>query len=77
MATPPIKKSTSSDYIQTAIRIPRSLHSDIKATASRNGAPMKIEIIARLQATPINERIDRLERDISDIKRMLKTLIDR
>ncbi|MBC7490075.1 MAG: Arc family DNA-binding protein [Glaciimonas sp.] len=57
--------------------MPSDLRAELKDAGERNGRSMNAEIIARLQAAPITDRLDRIERDISEIKAMLREMLDR
>ena len=72
MKMPPTQKQAQTDYIQTAVRMPRKLRDEIQATAERNGRSMNAEIIARLQASPL----DTVLAEMADLKRMVRTLLD-
>jgi hypothetical protein len=72
MKMPPTQKQTQTDYIQTAVRMPRELHAEIQATAENNGRSMNAEIVARLQASPLDTVLD----ELADLKRMMRTLLD-
>lgn len=77
MQKPPIQKPRKIPPIKTAFRLPPDLHAEIKATADRNGRPMNAEIIARLQAAPVQERLDELIKSNTELKRMVKQLLDK
>lgn len=73
MTKPPIPKVKQVDYVQTAVRLPRALRDDLREAAIRNGRTMNAEIIARLQASPLDELAEQNE----EIKRLLRELLDR
>jgi hypothetical protein len=52
--------------------MPRELHAEIQATAENNGRSMNAEIVARLQASPLDTVLD----ELADLKRMMRTLLD-
>ncbi|MBY0243162.1 MAG: Arc family DNA-binding protein [Burkholderiaceae bacterium] len=76
MIKPPIQKQAQQDYIKTALRIPRDLHADILDAAERNGRSMNAEIIARLQAEPVNDLLTQLARDVIEIKALDREILD-
>lgn len=76
MKNPPTQKPAQSDYIQSAVRLPRQLHSEIQDAAARNGRSMNAEIIARLQAGPVVELLAGLARDVAEIKTMDREILD-
>jgi hypothetical protein len=57
--------------------LPKLLHEEVKAEAARNGHSMNDEIILRLRLQPIAARLNELEQQNADIRRMLQVLIDR
>lgn len=44
--------ATQDDFIKTALRLPRGLHTTLQAAAESSGKSMNAEIIARLQSNP-------------------------
>lgn len=72
MTTPPAKKTTQSDYIKTALRLPPDLHAEILADAERHGHSMNTEILFRLRAAAPG----RLPAELSEIKAMLQRVIE-
>lgn len=72
MPKPPEKKQGQKDYIQTVVRLPRDLSNEVKATAELHGRSMNAEIIARLQASPMDVVMERLDR----MERMLRAALD-
>lgn len=75
MTTPPIQKASQATYVQTAVRIPRSLHTDLQDAAERNGRSMNAEIIARLSAAGIDEKIEKLGREIAELKAINREIL--
>ncbi|WP_374046373.1 toxin-antitoxin system HicB family antitoxin [Massilia antarctica] len=72
MTTPPIKKTTQSEYIKTALRLPPDLHAEIQAEADRQGHSMNMEILFRLRAAAPG----RLPSELEEIKAMLQRVVD-
>lgn len=77
MQKPPSQKPTQQDYIKTALRLPRELHAEIQDAAERQGRTMNAEILARLQAAPITDQLATQARDIAELKRMVKELLEK
>ncbi len=72
MTTPPDRKTTQSEYIKTALRLPPDLHADIAAEAARQGHSMNAEILLRLRAAAPS----RIPSDLREIKSMLQKVLD-
>lgn len=72
MKIPPPRKTTQSDYIKTALRLPSPLHANLALEAERNFRSLNAEIIYRLTEDPLemlrkqNEEIIALLRSIRD-----------
>ena len=75
MQKPPQQKPVQAGYIQTAVRIPPELHAELQDAAERNGRSMNAEILGRLQAAPINTRLDKIGKDQREIKAMVKEML--
>jgi predicted HicB family RNase H-like nuclease len=72
MTKPPNKKASQKNYIHSAVRLPQDLNEELKAAAARNGRSMNAEIIARLQASPM----DAVMAELTELKRMLRVALD-
>ena len=68
----PIKKQLQKDYIQSAVRFPPELHSQLKVAAEANGRSLNAEIVARLR----DQSSERVLAELTEVKRMLKALIE-
>jgi len=77
MQKPPTFKEKQGDFVKTAVRLPPQLHKELKEAAEMNGRPLNAEIIARLMATPVQEKLDRLASNDQEIKTMLRELLDK
>lgn len=73
MTIPPIKKKTQKDYVQSAVRLPRTLRQELKDAAAKNGRTMNAEILYRLQASPLDD----LKRQNEELKKMIREVLDR
>jgi hypothetical protein len=73
MTKPPVQKHIQKDYVQSAVRLPRSLRQELKDAAERNGRTMNAEILARLQASPLDE----IKQQNEELKKMLRQVLDR
>lgn len=73
--------SDQSDFLKTALRLPRDLHARIQKAAELSGRSMNAEIIARLQQTleqpadagALHEKISHLETRLRDAQQSLAT----
>jgi len=71
MTKPPAQKQEQKRF-HTMLRLPPELADEIKAAAELHGHSMNAEIIARLQASPMDAVMARLDR----MERMLQTVLD-
>lgn len=71
MTKPPVRKLDQSDYVKSALRLPRDLHAQVADDAVRNGRSMNAEIIARLGVSPLAD----LAADVVDVKAMVRKLL--
>lgn len=69
------RKPRSEPYFKTSIDIPVRVHEAVKTAAAHNGRSTNEEVIARLSA-PEDERLSGLERELQEIKGMLRKLLD-
>lgn len=65
------------EYIKTSLRLPPALKHEVKQAAVVGGHSMNDELLARIAAKPIHDRLAGLERDIAQIKAILVELRDR
>jgi hypothetical protein len=65
------------DYVKTSLRLPPELKLEVKRTAETAGHSMNAELVARVAAKPIQDRLTVLEREVAEIKAILKELRDR
>ena len=72
MTNPPSQRASQKHYIHSAVRLPPELNEEIKAAAKRNGHSMNAEIITRLQESPVEAIMARLDR----LERMLHLILD-
>ena len=77
MTKPPTKKTTHSTFVNSSVRLPPELRKELQDTALLHGRSMNAEIIARLEATPIQARLDDLVKSNAELKRMVKQLLDK
>lgn len=61
----------------TTVRLPGPLLDEVRHAALMNDHSMNDEIIQRLRLQPIDERLDRIEQEQAELKRMVQQLIDR
>lgn len=68
--------ATQDDFVKTALRLPRSLHAEIQASAAAAGRSMNAEIIDRLQTDPEGEALavmlDRLRGSDDELRETTK-----
>ena len=72
MTKPPAKKTTQSEHIKTALRLPPDLHTEIQDAALRNGRSMNAEILTRLKSS----RIDEVLAELTEVKAMVRKVLD-
>lgn len=72
-----MEKKPKTRYPATTVRLPGPLHEELKEAAAVNAHSMNDEIIMRLRLYPIDKRLDQLEQDNADLRRMVQQLIDR
>lgn len=65
------------EYVKTSLRLPPALRDEVKQAAKTNGNTMNAELVARIAAKPVQDRLDSLEREIAQIKAILVELRDR
>lgn len=71
MPTPPAKKTTQSDYIKTALRLPPDLHAELTAAAEQNGHSLNTEILNRLRSNQ-----EHIARELSEIRAGIRKILD-
>jgi predicted HicB family RNase H-like nuclease len=77
MTKPPARKTTHSTFVNSSVRLPPDLHQELQEAALLHGRSMNAEIIARLEATPVQTRLDDLVKGNAELKRMVKQLLDK
>lgn len=70
-------ETPEADYIKTSLRLPPELRDELIEAGQAQGRTMNAEILSRIKAIPVHERLDRLERDIAQIKIILMELRDK
>lgn len=65
------------DYIKTSLRLPPDLKVEVKQAADEHGHSMNAELVARIAAKPILDKLNALERDVAQLKAILIELRDR
>lgn len=64
-------------YVQTVLRLPRSVHAKLKDDAQMNGRTMNAEILSRIMmANDIAEQLALVRRENSEIKKLLREVLD-
>lgn len=74
--TPPPNTPKKKSFVQTAIRLPPALHEEIKAVATLNGRSQNDEMVARLQLPPGDARLAAMERQMEELSRLVRRLLD-
>jgi predicted transcriptional regulator len=69
-------KIKKSDYSAMTLRLPHEVMERLDAAAAHNGRTRSDEIRARLEASPTDERLGSLEREVQEMKGMLRKLLD-
>lgn len=70
-------ETPESDYIKTSLRLPPELRDELIEAARAQGQTMNALILGRIRSEPVNEKLDRLEREVAQIKALLMELRDR
>jgi hypothetical protein len=71
-----MEKKPKTRYPATTVRLPGPLHEEVKNAAVVNDHSMNDEIILRLRQHPIEQRLERLEQQNAELRRMIQMLID-
>jgi predicted DNA-binding protein len=71
-----MKKIKKSDYSAMTLRLPREVMERLDVAAAHNGRTRSDEIRARLDASPTDERLEGVERELHEMKGMLRKLLD-
>lgn len=71
------KKPKTTKKPTTTVRLPPPLHNEVKEAAELAEHSMNDEIILRLRLYPLDKRLDRIEQENAELKRMVQQLIDR
>lgn len=58
--------------MQSAVRFPPELRAELQADAERHGRSFNAEVLARIQAAPI----EAIMTELAEMKRMLRLLLD-
>lgn len=70
-------KPEKDSIINTALRLPRTLHAELHAAAEHNFRSLNAEIVARLVAASSQEqKLDEILRQNSALKTMLKEILE-
>jgi predicted HicB family RNase H-like nuclease len=72
-----MEKKPKARHLKSTVRLPGPLHEAIREAAAINDHSMNDEIIQRLQLYPIATRLDEIEQQNAELKRMVQRLIDR
>jgi predicted DNA-binding protein len=70
-------EDAEANYIKTSLRLPPELRDHLIEAGKEKGRTMNAEILSRLKAAPFHDRLDRLEKDVAQIKAILIELRDR
>jgi HAMP domain-containing protein len=72
-----MEKKPKSRHLKTTVRLPAPLQEALREAAIVNDHSMNDEIIQRLQFYPIATRLDEIEQQNAELRRMVQQLIDR
>lgn len=67
------EQPTDKKQFKTVLRLPQELADEIKAVATLHGRSMNAEIIARLQESPMDAVMARMDR----LERMMQLILDK
>jgi predicted DNA-binding protein len=71
-----MSKIKKADYSAMTLRLPKETVARLDADAQHNGRTRSDEIRARLEASPTDERLGAIERELQEMKAMLRKLLD-
>lgn len=71
-----MNKIKKTDYSAMTLRLPREMMERLDVAAEHNGRTRSDEIRARLEASPTDERLGAVERELQEMKGMLRKLLD-
>lgn len=72
MQKPPVKKTTQTHFVQSAIRFPPELRDRLKAAADANGRSFNAEVISRLEGNPLDE----VRAELAEVKALVRKVLD-
>lgn len=62
---------------RVTFRLPEALHQELIASAERNCVTLNAEVITRLQASSVLDRLDKQDQEIAELKAMLRDMLGR
>lgn len=68
-------KIPSKQLPRKTFRLPVTLHQELLASAERNCITLNAEVIARLQSASVLDRLDKVDRELAELKAMLRDII--
>lgn len=72
-----MEKKPKTKYPATTFRVPPPLLEEVREAAAIADHSMNDEVIMRLRLYPITKRLDEIEQQNAELKRMVQQLIDR
>lgn len=71
-----MNKIKKTDYSAMTLRLPEEMMIRLDEAAAHNGRSRSDEIRARLEASPTDERLARMERQLEELSRLVRRLLD-
>jgi len=71
MKKPPVQQTKQQDYVKTALRIPASLHEELRQAAEQNCHSLNAEMLSRLNTKPLDE----IKRQNDELKRLIREIL--
>ncbi len=64
------------ELIRISLRVPPEIHAELLAAAKYNGRFLNDEVLERVKAKPVLDRLDALLRENAEMKAMIKEMHD-
>lgn len=65
------------NLVKTTWRIPENLYAEMQLIHERDKVSINSIGIARLQAASVNDRLDKIDKEMAAVKRMIREVLDR
>jgi DNA-binding PadR family transcriptional regulator len=65
------------NLVKTTWRIPAELHAELKEMSDRDKISINTIGVERLRAASVGDRFDKIDREITTLKQMMREMLDR